>query len=368
MKLIVFTTSLSGGGAERHAARLAGALVRLGVDVRVLLARPRTTFAADLNGSVPVDAPPASADRFGSTASLLRAAVRLRHLIRTESPDAVLAVMDHCGVAAHAACVGLRSPPRVIVSVQNPPLIQYGGLAGRVMPRLFARSYHRAHRIVAISAGIAAEIAKLAPEAADRIVTIHNAGTNGTGSSPSWSSDAHAGGHLLAVGRLTRQKGFDILLRALALLHQRGHRRRLIIVGEGEERGALTELARELGLQEFVSMPGFEADPFRTAPDAALFVLSSRWEGFGNVVVEAMAAGLPVVAAAAPWGPAEIIDDGVDGLLVRPDSEVALADALERALTDRMLCEAMSARARKSAERFAPALVATRHLELALQP
>ncbi|TCJ14744.1 glycosyltransferase [Parasulfuritortus cantonensis] len=131
---------------------------------------------------------------------------------------------------------------------------------------------------------------------------------------------------LLAVGRLSRQKGYDILLRALARIS--GLPWRLTILGTGEEERALRELASQEGIADRVEFAGWQANPYRWMKRSTLLVMSSRWEGMPNVLLEAMALGLPAVATDCPTGPALLLDGGRVGRLVENGSESALADAI----------------------------------------
>jgi glycosyltransferase involved in cell wall biosynthesis len=132
---------------------------------------------------------------------------------------------------------------------------------------------------------------------------------------------------VLGVGRLTQAKDFPTLIRAFALVRKE-RPARLMILGEGEERPKLEALVRELRLEEDVALPGFVDNPYKYMKRAAVFVLSSRWEGFGIVLVEAMALGTPVVATDCPSGPAEILENGKWGRLVPPGDPEALAKAI----------------------------------------
>jgi glycosyltransferase involved in cell wall biosynthesis len=136
--------------------------------------------------------------------------------------------------------------------------------------------------------------------------------------------------YICAIGRLSEQKGFDILLDAFAML--KNNNLDLVILGEGELREALTEQARELGISERVHMPGFLDTPMAVLRKAEAFVLSSRWEGFGNVLVEALAAGVPVISTDCPGGPRAILEDGAHGHLVPYDDPGALAEGINHAL------------------------------------
>jgi glycosyltransferase involved in cell wall biosynthesis len=138
----------------------------------------------------------------------------------------------------------------------------------------------------------------------------------------------------MGMGRLTYQKGFDVLLRAHAALRQRGLHHHLVILGEGPDRPALEGLARELGIEGTTFLPGFVSDPFAALRASRVFALSSRYEGFGMVLAEAMALGVPVVTSDCPSGPGDIVEAGRSGRLVPVDDVDALADAVAPLLAD----------------------------------
>jgi len=139
---------------------------------------------------------------------------------------------------------------------------------------------------------------------------------------------------ILAAGRLHVQKDFPTLLRAFALV-RREIPSRLVILGEGEKRKELEELAQELGIREHLDLPGFVENPYKYMKRAAVFVLSSQWEGLPTVLVEAMACGCPVVSTDCPSGPREILENGKWGKLVPPGDPVKLAEAIKEVLTNR---------------------------------
>lgn len=157
---------------------------------------------------------------------------------------------------------------------------------------------------------------------------------------------------VLGMGRLTREKGFDLLVEAHGLVRAEGLEHTLAIVGEGPERRALEEQARRLGVDESVRLPGFVADPRPYLAAASLFCLPSRWEGFGLVLLEALAFGLPVVAADCPGGPGEVLDGGAYGELVEAGSAEALAAAIAGYLRDPAPLTAKASRAKKRAGEF----------------
>ncbi|MCG8345898.1 MAG: glycosyltransferase [Chlorobiales bacterium] len=138
---------------------------------------------------------------------------------------------------------------------------------------------------------------------------------------------------ILGVGRLVQQKDFPLLIRAFSRLRKR-REARLMILGEGPLRPELEALVETLDLKKDISLPGFIANPYAYMRCSALFILSSRWEGFGNVLVEAMACGTPVVSTDCPSGPSEILENGKWGRLVPVGDVNAMAFAMESALIE----------------------------------
>lgn len=135
---------------------------------------------------------------------------------------------------------------------------------------------------------------------------------------------------VLAVGRLGHQKGFDVLVKAHSILMRKEIKHNLVILGEGEKRQELERSIQEYGVEDSVYLPGFQKNPYAWMHIANVFVLSSHFEGFALVLVEAMAVGVPIIASNCKYGPAEILADGRYGYLVPPDNPRSLANALKR--------------------------------------
>nr|MEC9417224.1 glycosyltransferase family 4 protein [Pseudomonadota bacterium] len=166
-----------------------------------------------------------------------------------------------------------------------------------------------------------------------------------------------AGRRVVAVGRLDRQKGFDILIASFAQVVERVPDAVLTIYGEGPERSALEKQISDLGLQEAVRLSGVTQVPGEWVSPGDVFALSSRFEGFANVVLEAMSSGMAVVSVDCPWGPSEIVQDGTTGLLVPMGSKEALATAITRVLTDPELRGSFCEAGPPSLDRFSTATV-----------
>lgn len=286
---------------------------------------------------------------------------RLRRYLAERAPTALLAAGHRANLlAAHQAGGSVR----VLLSVHNaiaPGLQRLNLLRRWSRGRALRRWYPRADGIICVSHGVANDVSDFIPAARSRIHVHYNpiSGSESELEAPlhPWLTDA-AQTVILAAGRLTTQKGFDHLIRAFAPLAQQPSLR-LVILGEGPERAALTRLAQQLGVAGSVALPGFVPNPRAHMRAAAVFVLSSRWEGFGNVLVEAMAAGTPVLSTDCPSGPREILADGRFGPLVAVGDTAAMTAAIQRLLT----APTPAAELRERAAAFSPERIAAEYLQ-----
>ncbi len=230
--------------------------------------------------------------------------------------------------------------------------------------RLAHMLYPFADTIVAVSKGTAQDLAKVIHIDPETITCIYNPivseGLIESGQAPvdhPWFDDPDVP-VVIGIGRLEHQKDFGTLITAFAKV-RRQMRCRLMILGDGSEREMLTGLVRNLGLSDDVALPGFAPNPHAYTAKASLFVLSSRFESLANVVIEAMALGTPVIATDCPSGPAEALDNGRFGKLVKVEDAEGLATAMLDALRKR------PAPVPKSwLEQFTTRASASRYLEL----
>jgi len=198
--------------------------------------------------------------------------------------------------------------------------------------------YPRADAVVAVSKGVAQDLLNLIPQLKPKLTVIYNPVIDAALYAKADAPVEHPWFQpnqppvVLAAGRLVALKGYDTLLRAFARVRQQTPAR-LVILGEGPERPHLERLAAELGVAADVDLPGFDPNPFRYMRRAGVFVLSSRYEGLPNVLIQAMACGCPVVSTDCPSGPWEILDGGRYGALVPVDNVEAMAQAIVRALS-----------------------------------
>ena len=170
---------------------------------------------------------------------------------------------------------------------------------------------------------------------------------------------------LVAMGSMTTQKGFDLLIEVFANLYRHHSDWNLIILGEGALKNELKSRARELHIENAVIFAGRVKNPFSIMSRCDLFVLSSRYEGFPNALLEAMACGLPVVSFDCPTGPRQLIHHEINGLLVPPEDKYELEKALHSLMEKKSLREKMSKQAAKVRKRYAPEEIMTEWEKLA---
>ena len=169
---------------------------------------------------------------------------------------------------------------------------------------------------------------------------------------------------IVGIGRLARQKGFDLLIESHATVLKKGIPHRLILVGEGEERTALSKLCQSLGVAETVTFLGFVTNPYPILARASLFCLSSRYEGFPLSLIEATVLGIPTIATDCPTGPQEILANGLYGDLVETESVEALSNAIEKHFREPSRLIKKSQDSAKQAERFSLKTCAKKYTEL----
>lgn len=312
-KICLFLPSLEGGGAERMLVTLANGFARRAYSVDIVLAQARGPFLARVAPDVRVIDLKAS--------RVVKALPALIAYLRRERPSAMLATLSNANVVALLARrlsrVSTRTVVREACTLSN---VEGEDLLKNYVSKLMRWTYPWADRVVVISDGVGSDLRQFLGLRASKIKTIYNpvigaelAGHSAECVDHPW---LQSGGPevILAVGRLTRQKDYPTLLHAFAAV-KKIRPSRLMILGEGPQRQELLELSKSLGISNEVAFLGFVANPWRYMRAADLLVLSSRWEGFGNVLPEAMACGTPVVSTDCPSGPREILEDGRWGAL-----------------------------------------------------
>jgi glycosyltransferase involved in cell wall biosynthesis len=326
--------SLSGaGGVERMVLNLVEGLAARGLAIDLLAIRADSAHLGPLPPGVRlVD--------LGVRHSGL-AVVPLARYLRRERPPALLAAKDRA-IRAAVLARGLAAWRGRLVGRLGTNLS--AALEGRSAAVRWLRIapmrllYRGVDAIVAVSEGVAEDTRRITGLPAARIGVVRNpvvtpqlAELAAVPCPHPWLTSPTVP-VILGAGRLTEQKDFATLLRAFARVRA-ARPARLVILGEGRLRGALERLADDLGVRDGVALPGFTANPYPWMARAALFVLSSAWEGSPNVLTEALALGVPSVATDCPSGPRELLADGRYGPLVAVGDDAALAAAMLATLT-----------------------------------
>jgi glycosyltransferase involved in cell wall biosynthesis len=328
-RLAFFLPNLGGGGAERVALALMEGFLDQGYEIDLVLSEQQGTLLPLV---------PKSVEIFDLKASKLRKSiVPLARYLGLRRPWALHAMMWPLPLLAVAARGIAGVDTRIIGSEHTTLSTMPHGLANPVVRLLTRKGYQRLDELIAVSTGVADDLAKFIGLDRNQISTIYN-----PLSLPKCLPDPAAARQLwpantkriLAVGALKREKNYPLLLRSLSRVCETTSSS-LLILGDGPLRGELEAMAIELGLRERVIFFGFGTDPWPYYSAADLFVLSSDFEGFGNVLVEALHAGLPIVSTNCPNGPAEILDMGNFGRLVPCNDEKALAEAMIEEMTEK---------------------------------
>lgn len=335
-RVLLCAPNLSRGGAERMSLQLLESLDRARFDV--------TMHLQELEEGQ-LDPGPRAADIVIGRRGPYRRSHLPGHLLRllrlARRADVIVGVSE--GRAAALALLCGRLTGRPVVLWLHADWSRFAGvLSWRT--RAAVGAFRHARAIVACSGGVARAHAeafpgnrpllRVIPNAIDVDAIAAAAAAPLPSPLPAELAPLLEGPTIVAAGRLDPQKGFDLLIEAHARALVQGPAHRLVILGTGEARPALERLARDLGVAGSVSFAGFQDNPHRIMARASLFVLSSRFEGFGLVLAEALACGCPVLSFDCPSGPAEILREGRDGVLVPPEDAGALADAIAALLAD----------------------------------
>jgi GalNAc-alpha-(1->4)-GalNAc-alpha-(1->3)-diNAcBac-PP-undecaprenol alpha-1,4-N-acetyl-D-galactosaminyltransferase len=338
-------SDLGAGGAQRVATTLASHLFDQGHDVSfVTLAGKDTDFFA-LPGAmvrISLDQIDNSNSAGKAIAANVKRVLRLRKAIRTIGAGTVVSFVGSTNILTILATAGLGT--RVVISERNDPARQS---LGRIWDLLRKAIYRFADVVTANSQGALDTMRAYVP--IRKLALVRN-----PLAMPNTETTGHTTEHrvfqsptVLSVGRLTRQKGYDVLLRAFAQLNGRANWR-LAIAGDGELREELGAFAENLGIAQQTYWMGAVKDPFTLYREAEFMVLASRFEGVPNVLLEAMVCGLPAIITNGSPGPLEYVEDGHNGIIVDADDHAALAAAMASLMDSRDLRRRLGAAAGKS--------------------
>jgi GalNAc-alpha-(1->4)-GalNAc-alpha-(1->3)-diNAcBac-PP-undecaprenol alpha-1,4-N-acetyl-D-galactosaminyltransferase len=349
-RIAVVIHSLTGGGSEHVAARMASWWADHGHEASLL------TLDSVENDTIPISS---AVRRIGlglmSESSGLLSAVlanrrrvrQLRRALLETNAEHVVSLTDRMNVVTLLACRGTQLQPVVSERID----IRHHAI-GRLWSWLRRRTYPRAKAVVVQTAGIRDAVLPIAGRAPVEVIP-NCVWPSDENSSPGQFDLKGDRRWLASVGRFDHQKGFDRLLDAFGLIADRHPNWNLVLIGDGSQRSDLESQIESLRLADRVLLPGWVENPWRALGEQAdAYALSSRYEGFPNALLEAMSVGLCPVAFDCPSGPAEIIQHETNGLLVASGDVAALAESLDRVMTNDALRQRLADKAKNVREQF----------------
>lgn len=352
-KILIVINSLRGGGAERVVSNLSLSLIGQGNAVTVVTLNDQSDDFYTLAAGVKRISISASCKKNKGALSKILA---LRAVVKQEQPSSVLSMMTVPSILTLLACVGIKC--KVVISERNHPPKKPTPLHWRL---LRAALYRFCDSAVVLTE----DTAKWMRAAGCR--DVHVVPVTVSLPLPELMPIVKVEGFiestdfvLLSVGRLDYQKGFDLLLIAFSKITKELPAAKLVILGEGSERGKLEAMVRTLGIDSSVILPGRAGNISDWYARAQIFVFSSRFEGFGNVLVEAMASGCTCVSFDCDVGPRDVIEQGVDGFLVEAENVSAMASQLSLLYHDSLLRKKLGDNARLKGARFSEGRIMSR--------
>lgn len=365
MKFAFFMPYFRDGGVETTTVRLANQLSRKGHQTELLTFKHESPYLAESSLEV-VD--------FDAKRTLTSVPKLVRYL-RRERPDVLISAHHFANIIAVFARAISGVDVEMVVTERlqiDHVLAESRNPKDRLLPPLMRLTYPRADHIVSVSRDAGDALAEIIGVPPNRVEAIYNATlvdeifekAEEQVDHPWFAEDETA--VILGVGRLKPQKDFETLIRTFAKVRNQRDAR-LIILGEGDRRQALTGLASELGVADDVDLHGFVDNPYRFMRNADVFVLSSRYEGMPNVLVEAAALGTPVVATDCPSGPRELLDDGVAGELVNVGAVDEMAESICYQIDNPEEGRSRLDAIQKKLDQFRPERTAERYINLVVQ-
>jgi len=332
-RIAIYTPDLSTGGVGKMRVHLIHEMVRRGVSVDLLLANTDSPLFGQL--------PPEVRTLCINTTHPVYSLPALYRYFRRTPPDALVTDRLRLDIACQRARRLARARTRLYLSVHNPLTVKLASIGAKKSAKLRDDFLHwapRNDRLIAVSHGVADDLVDGLGLPRPFVQVVHNPVITPTLATRAAEAVTHpfltpkTAPVILSAGRMTEQKDFPTLLQAFQRVRAKRDCRLLLLGDHGGLHDELLALIGTLGIGDDVSLPGFDPNPYRYMAKCDVFVLSSRWEGFGNVMVEALATGLPVVATDCPVGPREILKDGALGPLLPMGDVAAMAEAIERVL------------------------------------
>lgn len=311
-KIAFLLMSFRAGGGERNILELAKGFADFGYDINMLVVKPVGQYAEHVDPRIKILDMDAG--------RIIFALPKIISYLKKERPKIILATDEYTHLMSLISSTLAGGRTKVVLRVGNIFSIlfkQYKRRRDKLIPFLAKIFFKRAYKVIAVSHGVAEDFQKLFKIDSRKIEVINSPKRLDFIKEESQKSPGHPWLEkkdkpvILAVGRLRFQKDFEGLIRAFAEIKKEIDSR-LIILGVGREQKKLEQLVKDLNIEDFVSLPGFSHNPFAYMARCDVFILSSRWEGLPNTILEAMACGAPVIATDCNSGPREILAPGTN--------------------------------------------------------
>lgn len=328
-KIAIVIPSLRGGGAERVIVNILNHLDLEKIELTLVVVNKVGPYIKYLPNNIRVI--DLNSER------VRHSVIKMIKALNEVKPDVILSTLGHLNLFLILIKRFIKGSPRLIVREANTPSMSLTKLSQRKQyyyKLIYRLLYPKADLIIAQCYDMKHDIIKTFRLKESKVIHIYNPidismiGKNAETFNPYNNSKIN----IVAIGRLTYQKGFDTLLKAFKIVNQEFPKTGLTILGDGELKNALEEQVNDLNLLASVSIIGFKDNPYPYYKNAELFVLSSRWEGFPNVLLEALACNTKIVATNCKSGPREILEDGRYGRLTKVDNVESLAQDIIEAL------------------------------------
>jgi glycosyltransferase involved in cell wall biosynthesis len=369
VKILFFINSLSGGGAERVVVEVINNLDRSRFIPGLLLLKKTGPYLQHLNQDVRIF----ELSGCGGYKNIFKMRKRLLSLLGQFQPTLIHSNLVGPNRIILRSLLGCSEIPPIVVSEHNNLTLTLQSRKNKFRRTLVNCEirflYKKAAEIIAVSDGVKQDLIQNHGMAEGRITVIHNPvdiskiQEHITNHHFDLRTTNDSVRHVVAIGRLTKQKGFSDLIKAFSLILKEISVD-LTILGEGELRPELEKQIHDLNLKNVIKLPGFVNNPWPLIHAADLFVMSSYWEGFGNVIVEAMACETPVVSTDCNYGPREIITDRINGILFPVGDIEAMSNAMLAILKDEGLGRSMAEEGKKKVVQFESKIVTRKYEQL----
>ncbi|MEM6395430.1 MAG: glycosyltransferase [Bacteroidota bacterium] len=364
LKILFFCSKFGGGGAEKNLLRVINNANFNKYEIHLALTRSGGNYENKIDRRTNVHH--LNKDISSSSLALFFSIFKLSKLISKLSPDVVCSIMDPQNVVSLLSKRWSATKTKYLICCQNNPQVSLDndGIRGKVIAMLARKLYHSADGIICLCDGVGQMTLDYFGLDKEYKV-IYNAGydqgiSNIEDSVSSITKSKPQKISLLAVGRLTKQKGFDLLLSAVKNLD---FPFTLNILGIGPDEQSLKAQAEKLAISDRVHFLGFQSNPYYYYSNADIFILSSRWEGFGNVITEAMICGTAVVASDCDFGPREIIEHERTGILFEPENIDAMSEAIKKIALNEHLRDKIALNGLARAKDFSPIEISDKYFD-----